>query len=99
MRKTWTTPELPEEAFQSVPNKSELSWQVLRNTNNKLPVFSDYKLNKIVTLIRHVRGNQRDLMKFLKDFTQQEPVERAGTIEVKGKWVQPLKKWLEKAGF
>jgi len=99
LKKTWQTPEVPEESFKSVPNKSDLSWQILRNTNNKLPVYSDYKLNKIVTLIRHVRGNQMDLMKFLKDFTKQQPIERAGTIEVKGKWVLPLKKWFERAGF
>jgi hypothetical protein len=85
--------------LQSVPDRQSLGWSVSRNTNNTLPVYSHYRLNKIVTRVRHFRGDQQALMLQLEQLTGEKAIEHAGRIEIKGKWVFAIKAWLEKIGF
>jgi len=86
--------------FSSKPSVP-LTWTIQRTASRELPVYPNFRGDKVFTVVRRYQGNSEDLKQALQAVVGLEVdiQQRVGRIDVHGSHTVAIKKWLEGLGF
>jgi len=103
--------EWNKESTGALPNKSsnqqnqkppiQLKFHVERTNSRQLPVYVDYKKNRVITSIRKISGDKENLRSQLLGMlgVGVAVTIRLGRIDITGNHSKQLKTWLAQLGF
>ncbi len=106
---TYKLQEIPQreadynwEISKPLGNTEMLPFKIMRTHTNNLPVYSDYKNNRIIreTIVRNISGDVEEFKKELSKIVSNAEIKhKVGKVIVTGMHSLKIKLWLRRLGF